>query len=56
MCVIVKSYIYIVSFAKQMGIKTIAEFIENEEIYKTIKELDIDFSQGYYFSPPKKEL
>ena len=39
-----------------MGIKTIAEFIENEEIYKTINDLGIDFSQGYYFSSPKKDL
>ncbi|TLT02684.1 EAL domain-containing protein [Aliarcobacter cibarius] len=46
----------IVNFAKQMGIKTIAEFIENEEIYKTINDLGIDFSQGYYFSSPKKDL
>jgi EAL domain-containing protein (putative c-di-GMP-specific phosphodiesterase class I) len=45
----------IVSFAKQMGIKTIAEFIENEEIFQTVKELGIDYSQGYYFSPPRSK-
>lgn len=46
----------IVNFAKQMGIKTIAEFIEDESILKTIQDLDIEYSQGYHFSPPKQEL
>jgi diguanylate cyclase (GGDEF)-like protein/PAS domain S-box-containing protein len=46
----------IVDFAKKMGIKTIAEFVENESILKKVKELEIDFSQGYYFSKPKQEL
>jgi len=42
----------IVTFAKEQSIQTIAEFIENEEIYKIIKELGVDFSQGYYFGKP----
>ncbi len=46
----------IVNFAKQMGIKTIAEYIEDEEILKTTKKLGIDYSQGYHFSPPRQEL
>ena len=46
----------IVSFAKKMGIKTIAEFIEDEEILKTVQELGIDYSQGYHFSAPKETL
>ncbi len=46
----------IVSFAKQMGIKTIAEFIENEEILKKVQELGIDYSQGYYFSAPTAKI
>lgn len=43
----------IVDFAKKMGIKTIAEFVENESIFKKVKEFGIDYSQGYYFSEPK---
>lgn len=39
----------IVSFAKSLGIKTVAEFVENEEIYKKVDELGIDYSQGYFF-------
>ena len=46
----------IVSFAKKMGMKTIAEFVENEDILKVVNELGIEYSQGYYFSPPKQEL
>jgi len=46
----------IVDFAKKLKMKTIAEFVENEEIFKIVKELDIDYSQGYYFNAPKKNL
>nr|WP_321266618.1 EAL domain-containing protein [uncultured Sulfurimonas sp.] len=46
----------IVDFAKKMNIKTIAEFVENESIFNKVKELGIDYSQGYYFSKPKREL
>ena len=34
--------------------KTIAEFVENESIFNKVKELGIDYSQGYYFGEPKK--
>ncbi len=46
----------IVSFAKKMNMKTIAEFVENEKILEEIKELGIDYSQGYHFSAPKENL
>jgi len=46
----------IVEFAKKLNMKTIAEFVENEEIFNKVKELGIDYSQGYYFSAPKKEI
>jgi len=42
----------IVTFAKEQNIQTIAEFIENEAIYEIIKELGVDFSQGYFFGKP----
>ncbi|MDX9742714.1 MAG: EAL domain-containing protein [Arcobacteraceae bacterium] len=42
-----------VDFAKKIGIKTIAEFVENEEIFKIMQELEIDYSQGYYFQAPQ---
>jgi diguanylate cyclase (GGDEF)-like protein len=43
----------IAQFCKKMKIKTIAEYVENEEILGIIKELDIDYGQGYLFSKPK---
>ena len=43
----------IVTFAKEQNIQTIAEFIENEEIFNIVKELGVDFSQGYYFNKPE---
>lgn len=42
----------IVEIAKEFNLETIAEFVENEEIYKTLISLKIDASQGYYFSKP----
>jgi len=42
----------IVEIANTFGYKTIAEFVENEEIYIKVKELNINASQGYYFSKP----
>ncbi|MEA2017402.1 MAG: EAL domain-containing protein, partial [Campylobacterota bacterium] len=46
----------IVDFANKLNIKTIAEFVENEKILNIVKELGIDYSQGYYFSEPKQEI
>ncbi len=46
----------IVSFAKQMGIKTIAEFVEDEKTLQMLENLGIDYSQGYHFSPPLQTL
>jgi diguanylate cyclase (GGDEF)-like protein len=46
----------IVTFAKELGIETIGEFVGEEEIYNKIKDLNIDYSQGYYFSEPKESI
>jgi EAL domain-containing protein (putative c-di-GMP-specific phosphodiesterase class I) len=40
----------IVSFAKKENIKTVAEFVENKTIFEILKNIGIDYSQGYYFS------
>lgn len=44
----------IIEFAKNLGLKTIAEYVENEDIFNTVKDLGADYSQGYYFSAPKE--
>jgi len=40
----------IVFFAQKQNIKTIAEYVENENIYTILKNLGVDYSQGHYFS------
>jgi len=42
----------IVNFAKEANIEVIAEYVSDKEIYDKIKSLDIEYSQGYYFSVP----
>ncbi len=42
----------IVSFAKKEGLQTIAEYVESEAIYNVLCDLDVDYSQGYYFGKP----
>jgi len=46
----------IVSFAKEMGIKTVAEYVHSKEIYDKVCEYDIDYSQGFYFGVPSDSL
>ena len=42
----------IVEFARENNIKTIAEYVENKEIFEKVKEIGVDYSQGYYFGKP----
>lgn len=51
--IITKTIVY---YAKSSGLKTIAEFVHNEETYNIVKELGIDYVQGYYLSEPLKEI
>jgi diguanylate cyclase (GGDEF)-like protein len=46
----------IVNLSKTLGIKTIAEYVEDEEIYHIIKECGIDYAQGYYIGKPGPAL
>ena len=46
----------IINFAQKMEYKTIAEFVANEEIFNSVKELGIDYSQGYFIGEPKESL
>ncbi len=48
--------ITIVDFAKRQGFKTIAEFVSSKEIFEKVKELGIDYAQGYYISEPKPDI
>lgn len=39
-------------WTKEINIKTIAEFVSNKEIYYKLKEIGIDYGQGFYFKEP----
>lgn len=41
------------NISKIMGIKTTAEYVENEEILQCIKSIGIDYAQGYHISRPE---
>jgi diguanylate cyclase (GGDEF)-like protein/PAS domain S-box-containing protein len=39
--------------ARTMGIKTVAEYVENEQILAVLQQLDIDYAQGYAIAKPQ---
>jgi len=43
----------IIHISNLKGIKTIAEWVENEEDLKVLKDLGIDYVQGFYLSRPE---
>ena len=40
--------------AKGMGLKTVAEFVESQEIFDTLQTLKVDYAQGYHLGRPEK--
>ena len=48
-CVIVRS---IINLAHSLGLKVVAEGVENRKIMELLKQLGCDEGQGYYFSKP----
>ena len=42
----------IVKLAKQLHIETVAEYVSSEEIYDIVKELGVDWAQGYWIGKP----
>lgn len=40
------------TFAREKGLKLIAEFVCDEAVFKKIKELGIDYAQGFYLCEP----
>ena len=44
----------IVDFARKQNIKTIAEYVENEEIFNYLEKIGVDYSQGFYFGRPEE--
>ena len=46
----------IISFAKDQGFKTIAEFVSSKEILEKVKYLGVDYVQGYYIHEPSEKI
>lgn len=46
----------IVQFARELGIKTVAEFVHNQAVFEQVERLGIDFAQGAYIGMPAAEL
>jgi len=42
----------IVNFAKDLNVKTIAEYVSSKDIFDKISSLGIDYAQGYYIGKP----
>ncbi|SNZ03434.1 PAS domain S-box-containing protein/diguanylate cyclase (GGDEF) domain-containing protein [Persephonella hydrogeniphila] len=43
----------IIGFAQKLGIRTIAEFVHSEDVFDMVKNLGIDYSQGFYLGEPQ---
>ena len=46
----------IVAFAKELGIKTIAEYVHSAEVLACVQEIGIDYAQGFYIGKPSASL
>lgn len=46
----------IVDFARKLNIRTVAEFVHSNSVQQAVKELGIDYSQGYFIGAPEPEL
>ncbi|MDO8926073.1 MAG: EAL domain-containing protein [Sideroxyarcus sp.] len=45
---------HINSMAHEFGLKTVAEFVEDEMTAKMLAEMGVDYAQGYYFGRPAR--
>ena len=46
----------ITNFAKELGIKTVAEYVHSEEVLNQVKILGVDFAQGYFIGKPDEHI
>ena len=46
----------LVDVARGMGMQTIAEFVENQDVYERVSELGVDYVQGYHVGRPAPDL
>ncbi|PLY09329.1 MAG: hypothetical protein C0626_10065 [Arcobacter sp.] len=46
----------ILEFSRKSNIKVIAEFVSDENIDKILREIGVDYAQGFYYGKPEVEL
>lgn len=46
----------ICNYANAIGVKTIAEFVADEQIYNLVKQSGVDYAQGYYIGQPNPDI
>ncbi len=46
----------LVDVARGMGMRTIAEFVENEQVFDRVRSLGVDYVQGFYLGKPQPTL
>jgi PAS domain S-box-containing protein/diguanylate cyclase (GGDEF)-like protein len=45
----------IILFAHELGMRCVAEFVRDKEIYEIVKSMGVDFIQGYYIAAPSRD-
>jgi len=45
---------HIVTFCNDLNIKTVAEFVSSQEIYEIVKEIGVNYGQGFYLGKPEE--
>ena len=52
-----KAFVHsILTLAKELNVKTVAEYVEDEEIVKTLKEMGVDYLQGFHIGRPQNHF
>jgi len=52
-----KAFVHsILTLAKELGVQTVAEFVEDEAIVATLSEMGVDYLQGYHIGRPSKDF
>ncbi|MCF6331599.1 MAG: EAL domain-containing protein [Sulfurimonas sp.] len=46
----------IINFASSLGLKTIAEYVEDKKSLELLEKMGIDFIQGYYIGKPEADI
>ena len=46
----------IINFASSLGLKTIAEFVEDKDSFEMLEKMGVDYIQGYYIGKPQEGL